>query len=82
LQAKKKLFFSIDLKQIFAHCVVMRNASPLEQRIKVLKIGGKPIVVFSPKERVNAHTCATRLGYKIKTQSRPFIGGFAIYRIQ
>lgn len=60
----------------------MRNASPLEKTIKALKINGVPALVKSARERINAHNCAGRLGYKLITRRRINSAGFEIHRVK
>lgn len=54
----------------------------LRNKIKVLKVGGKPATVGTEKERTAAHNHANALKIKIRTRRQLSGGGFEIHRVQ
>ena len=45
-----------------------RKTNPLKDKITWLLVGGAPVVVKTPAERLNAHNIARELGYTIETR--------------
>jgi hypothetical protein len=61
----------------------MRKPNPLLARMKTLKKNGRPIIVNTAKERLDAHRFAGQLGIEIETQGTKFgKPGFLVGRIK
>ena len=54
----------------------------LRNKIKPLKVGGKPAVVKTGKERTAAHNHAKVLGFEIRTRRQLNGEGFEIHRVK